>query len=595
MSWKSLNRRTWTSWLGACAAGLLAHLPVTISGQTGPHLTVRLLPAGEAPAAALAEWQRMLNPDGRWSILELSAQAQEGSLPLPEGRVAWAGLFPEPLAARTFGGVQVVGDLSSPVAVIRELTAVQQPSVPLPAPMGMNLVAHMDWVPFGIEERVMAAEADSNQSGWVVKAGKSPAGIYSAMPWRLPRLPGPVTWQVEITLSGSGRVEVGLSDDQGQGFAPPEALIETTLTSGEQGFCCWVPARMQDAQALRLTLAATHGGDGEIQVRSVVFQPVLTPQDAPARWDGRLGVWDWSARPERWRQLRPLWQKAGIRVLQLALPRGEPDAACLETLRQLRTEGFEVVAVEGDPHMVLPEVRASVLGRHRQLSAWHPGTLDAVQYDVEPYLLPGFRLQTGRWHDNWAKLFESLPAADLAPVEAVAPFWLLHQEEGKKVLEVMAGSTRRVVTMNYRSDPVEAAAWGVAWLEWSTKHQRPVSLAMECGPISNSRSFTFRKADTGRLWICPWPGQGTAVALFEADIKAGSPAVVLSQAHETVIPGSRTTLKDQPPEKVGQMIELLEGMAKQMQLPEALRPTLLLHEPDESVLEYLSRRATAPR
>jgi hypothetical protein len=533
----------------------------------------------------------MLNPDGRWSILELSAQAQEGSLPLPEGRVAWAGLFPVPLAAQSSGGVQVVGDLGGPAAAIRELTPLQQPSVPLPAPMGLNLAAHMDWVPFGIEERVMAAEAGSNQGGWVVKGGKSPAGLYSAMPWRLPRLPGASTWQVEITLSGAGRFEVGLSDDHGQGFAPPEVLIETTLTSGEQGFCCWVPARMQDAQALRLTLAATHGGGGEIRVRSVVFQPVLTPQDAPAKWDGRLGIWDWSARPERWMELRPLWKKAGIRVLQLALPRGEPGAACLETLRQLRAEGFEVVAVEGDPHMVLPTVQASVLERHRQLSAWHPGALDAVQYDVEPYLLPGFRLQSDRWHENWAKLFESLPAAGLAPVEAVTPFWLLHQEQGKKVLEVMAGSTRRVVTMNYRSDPVEAAAWGVAWLEWSAKHQRPVSLAIECGPISDSRSFTFRKADAGRLWICPWAGQGTAVVLFENDIRAGAPAVVLAQARETVISGSRTTLKDQPPEKISQMIERLEGTARQMRLPEALRPTLLLHEPDEAVLEHLSRRA----
>ncbi len=593
MTWKSLRHHPWTSWLCACGAGLLLHLPETALGQTVPHLTVRLLPAGEAPAAVLAEWQRMLNPDGRWSILELSAQAQEGSLPLPEGRVAWAGLFPEPLAARSPGGVQVGGDLSGPAAAIRELTPLQQPSVSLPAPMGMNLAAHMDWVPFGIEERVMAVEAGSNQGGWVVKGGKSPAGLYSAMPWRLPRLPGASTWQVEITLSGAGRFEVGLSDDHGQGFGPPEVLIETALASGEEGFCYRVPARMQDAQALRLTLAATHGGDGEIQVRSVVFQPVLTPQDAPAKWDGRLGLWDWSARPERWRQLRPLWKKAGIRVLQLALPRGELDAACLETLRQLRKEGFEVVAVEGDPHMVLPEVRASVLERHRQLSVWHPGALDAVQYDVEPYLLPGFRLQPGRWHENWAKLFESLPAAGLAPVEAVTPFWLLHQEQGKKVLEVMAGSTRRVVTMNYRSDPVEAAAWGVAWLEWSAKHQRPVSLAIECGPITDSRSFTFRKADAGRLWICPWAGQGTAVVLFETDIRAGAPAVVLTQAHETVISGARTTLKDQPPEKISQMIELLEGTAQQMRLPEALRPTLLLHEPDEAVLEHLSRRAAS--
>ncbi|MDP1589423.1 MAG: hypothetical protein Q8M07_16850 [Prosthecobacter sp.] len=593
MTRKSHRRRTWTSWLCACCAGLLSHLPVTAPGQTSPHLTVRLLPAGEAPAAALAEWQRMLNPDGRWSILELSAQAQEGSLALPEGRVAWAGLFPEPLSARSSGGVQVVGDLGGPAAAIREVTALQQPSAPLPAPMGLNLAAHMDWVPFGIEERVMAAEAGSNQGGWVVKAGKSPAGIYGAMPWRLPRLPGSSTWQVEITLSGAGRVEVGLSDDQGQGFAPPEVLIETALASDEQGFCHWVPARMQDAQALRLTLAATQGGDGEIQVRSVVFQPVLTPQDAPARWDGRLGVWDWTARPERWMELRPLWKKAGISVLQLALPHGEPDAACLETLRQLRTEGFEVVAVEGDPHMVLPGVQASVLERHRQLSTWHPGALDAVQYDVEPYLLPGFRLQSGRWHENWAQLFESLPAADLAPVEAVVPFWLLHQEEGKKVLEVMAGSTRRVVTMNYRSDPVEAAAWGVAWLEWSAKHQRPVSLAIECGPISDSRSFTFRKAEAGRLWICPWPGQGTAVVLFETDVQASTPAVALAQVRETVISGSRTTLKDQPPEKICQMVELLEGTARQMRLPEALRPTLLLHEPDEAVLEHLSRRAAS--
>jgi hypothetical protein len=562
-------------------------LPLVMTGQITPQrLSLRELPVGESPAPALAPWQRSLTPTGGWKVLAVTPDSSTDSLEVPAGSVIWAGIFPETLAKSAASGLQIVGDIAAPVPMVEELTPLKQDAPSLILPPGLNLAQQMQWTAFGVEERVTAKD-EADNTRWSMAVGKKPSGLYSATLWRLPRWPKGAAWKVSLTLSGQGRVQVGLSADTGKGHGDPRILDDLSLTAQDSTHSWQIPDEWLRARSLRLSLLSVSDQPVEVHIPSITAVPQTGKREEPSA-GFPLGVWDWSADPTRWTRLQPLWKQAGIRVLQLALPReAEPS---LETLKQLQKDGFYLTAVEGDPHMILPEAQPAVLTRHQALAAWKGQGLDAVQYDVEPYLLPGFRLQPEAWHRQWASLYQKLSTAGKIPVEAVVPFWLLQQKQGPALLEKLASTSRRIVVMNYRSDVVEAAAWGSAWLEWGAQHRLPISLAIECGPIADVPLRTFRTAPSGRLWVAPWPGQGTAVVLYTDAVAPGPQALTLAEVRQSLIPGSRTTLKGQPPEAVAQLLRSLQEVARQMKLPTAVQPQFLLHEPEEALLKHLGEK-----
>ncbi|MEN3940436.1 hypothetical protein WJU23_04010 [Prosthecobacter sp. SYSU 5D2] len=558
-----------------------------MTGQTSPHeLSLRELPLGERPPAALAPWQRMLTPSGVWRVLEVSHGRTPGSLDIPAGTILWAGVYPESLVESVASGLQIIGDIAAPVPVVEELTPLKQDAQSLTVPPGLNLARLMQWTAFGVEERVRA-EDEADNTRWSMAVGRKPGGLYSSALWRLPRWPEGAAWKISVTLSGQGSVQVGLSADIGKGHGDPLILDDLSLTAQGSTHTWQIPAKWLQARSLRLSLLSHSDQSVAVQIPSVIAtpQPGKRQETAAAC---RLGIWDWSADPARWMRLQPLWKQAGIHVLQLALPR--QAEGCLESLKQLQNDGFHLTAVEGDPYMILPEALPAVLARHQTLAGWKGQGLDAVQYDVEPYLLPGFRLQPEAWYHQWAGLYQQISTLGKIPVEAVVPFWLLQQKEGPALLEKLARTSHRIVVMNYRSDVVEAAAWGTAWLEWGAKHRLPVSLAIECGPIPDVQLRTFRTAPSGRLWVSPWPGQGTAVILYADAVAPGEDAQTLAEVRQSLVPGARTTLKGQPPEAVAEMLRSLQDVARQMKLPAAMQPEFLLHEPEEALLNYLGEK-----
>lgn len=566
-------------------------LTMHASSQTpAQHLKVTELATGQSPEKDLARWQSSFLPDGRWRTLKLQAQAEEGTLPVPSGRVLWAGLFPEALLKESGKGVQVVGKLDA----VEELNALGHPPAVLPVPPGINVASHMQWTAFGVEERVQPV-VEEQDGEWKITEGQKPAGLYSAALWRLPSWPRRAAWKVELTLKGQGEIEIGLSADTGKGFGDPPSLQRISLNPEGIPVSLKVPAAWNSAKALRLNLVTVPKGTRDLSVASVTWKPEGTSKpkgdSAPPRLP--LGVWDWSAKPELWLKRQVAWKDAGLSVLQLALPQGSETESAKTALSELKTAGFSIVAVEGDPHMILPGERKTVLQRHKQLGETGAGLLTGVQYDVEPYLLPGFRLQPARWYQQWAELYGEISASSKMRAEAVVPFWLLGQEHGQSLLQKLAGFSRRVVVMNYRSDLVEAASWGTLWLEWGARHEHPVSLAVECGPISDTPVRTFRAAKDGdgkgRLWINRWEGQGTAVVIYEDPVSAGETGTVLTETRESVVSGDRTTMQHRPPEDVKALLQSLEGVAAKMSLPASVKPVLLLHEPGEAVLENLSR------
>lgn len=549
------------------------------------------LAPGAAPSDELSRWQKMLHPSGNWHTLTVepraaAAGAADNTLAVPAGRIRWAGLRPAPVQAKDLpASWQIIGDLQTEPPSVEELSSLKQPPGLLPVPPGMNLAAHQDWTPFGVEERATVVEAPGVFS-WTVKPGGKPAGFYTAAPWRLPKALPNASWKLELTIRGQGRVMLGVAAESTQGFGDPTPLSTLDLTGTPQVVSLNIPPKIAGAKSLRLSLVATEptGGQGVIEG--------LTWQQGPA---GKLqplqkGVWDWSTRPEVWAEKQSGWKAAGIQVLQLALPRelGGDDGAVATALSKLRKDGFSIVAVEGDPHMILPQARAAVLVRHQALRQWQGRFLDGVQYDVEPYLLPGFHLETRKWHQHWLDLYRELTQNGKAPVEPVLPFWIIGQKDAAPLLEGLAKCASRIVIMNYRSDPVEAAAWATMWLEWSRQHDCPVALAVECGPISDLKSAAFYKAEKGTLWMAPWPGHGTVAVIYENPVAADEGGTVYSLGREGRVPGDRTTLRDRPLQELSQWLDGLTAVHSRLALPDRLRPLLLLHEPTAGVLQHLA-------
>lgn len=544
--------------------------------------------------ASVSGWQRQLTPEGETRELRVlpgAAEAPASALPLPPGRVRWAGVFPDRLFAAARQGLQVLGDWVAEPPRVEEVSALQADSAPLPLPAGRDIGVHMAWTAFGVEERV--ASLPEQLLGWRLRPGKRPAGLYSAAAWRLPARPRSDDWRLELQLRGRGVIQVGLAGATPDGYPDPESLQALTLREASQTHRLRIPGSLVTAPGLRVSLVADNEVETELVIESLRWVPGEETPSAAAAPALEYGVWDWSANPSRWRQFEPLWKQAGIRVLQLALPRvaGATEPTFGADLQALRQAGFEIVAVEGDPHMVLPETRTSVRRQHELLAGWQGRLIDAVQYDVEPYLLPGFQLQAERWYRAWGDFFEDFAGSAQAPLEAVVPFWLLGQAHGPDLLRRLTRSCRRVVVMNYRSEPVEALAWATAWLEWSRVQRHPVALALECGPVADVPQAVFQPAPRGRLWLAPWAGQGTAVVLFDEDIEAAGRegGVVCAQVRQGVVRGSRTSLQEQPPEAVAALLRELAAVAAGMGFPPSQQPRLLLHEPSAEVLGALAR------
>lgn len=564
-------------------------------------LALEKLPAGQSPTAATPRWQQMLNPDGTWSVLKLqhaeqTPGAKSGpSLTLPAGTVRWAAILPPELARQADGGVQLVGNLQTNPPTVEECSPLRQEAPLLPAPPGVNLVRNLEWTVFGVEERVQEKNTTPDTPSWIMKPGAKPAGLYAARSWRLPLLGGKAPWVLQIVARGNGKVRTGLAFDNGHGFGDATILETLDLRDSATTYALKLPKPLAEAKQLRVVLLAPDDQAAELEVSSISFQQGTEAGGSRAAKESELGVWNWSTKPDEWRRLEPLWKQAGVQVLQLALPRELKDGADgpLPDLSALRKEGFHIVAVEGDPHMILPQERSNVVTRHQLLAALHGKYLDGIQYDVEPYLLPGFRLEPELWHQHWLQMYEAItPGKAPLKVEPVVPFWLIAQPAAQKLLKGLAPRAARIVVMNYRSDAGDAAAWATSWLEWSLQHQCPVALAVECGPVPDLQSATYRKAERGVLWMKSWPGHGTVAVLFDGEVEpgAGSGATTFALARRGTVSGTATSLQGQDPSHVAAWLQAMREISQRLDLPPKLVPRLLLHEPKEELLRYLGER-----
>lgn len=411
------------------------------------------------------------------------------------------------------------------------------PEPPAPMPLRANLLRQMQVRSFGVEERVHA-ELAGGELRIRCGAGGKPAGVVLSGPWYLPRadvrLALAFSGQGSFTgqAAGAARAQAGSALDAGSLAAGASQTAQLALPSG------------LDRAAWQQFVLVCPQQDAALNLHSLALAPAAGVVPPRATWVWQAGDWrlhgaallDWA-------------QQAGVAQLFIAVPLDglavrEP-AALAAFVRSAHARGIAVSSADGDPRMVLPSEHAAAVNRVRAYAAYNaaagkPARLDGMQFDVEPYLLPGYELATHDWDRRYLQLAQALRhAAGPMRLEFVVPYWWGGRAG---LLRGLAREADALTVMDYRTAPDEIYRFAVPFLDWAQEHGKQVRIALEAGPVAPETQRRYVRAgqdEPGDLLLLQPGGQPVLVLLRRRVAAAAAPAFRLQTTVE--FDGSATT------------------------------------------------------
>jgi hypothetical protein len=424
------------------------------------------------------------------------------------------------------------------------------PDIPAALPVGSGLLPRLVYRPFGEEERVLVRRRGEYLEV-ACRAGSKPAGI--------------------VLNPGDARMPRGLA----------ARLI--ARGSGDSGFRFAIVAKgddaPQDAKVLQpagsrmeavIRAEAWHGSSEAVEfvllcpaqaatltVEEVAIEPRQQRGDPAPRSAWMWETARWADDPER------LVQDAvahDIRTLLVAL-RIE-DGRLLESerlanfVRLAGKRGISVVAVEGDPAMVLEEGRKAAVSRGKAIARYQSTvTADAqlagVQYDIEPYLLPSFERERETILAAWADTVAALRAALGERIDLVLPFWIADRPDARHLLlDRLEPHVQRITIMAYRTQADTVTSAAEPLLAWGSELGIPVTVGLEAGIVADEVHRHYVPATQGDLHLVRI-GDITAAILLEG-MHEGLPGSAFRLDRTVRIPGSRISFLGD----VGRMMEV---------------------------------------
>lgn len=382
-----------------------------------------------------------------------------------------------------------------------------------PLSVGNNLLPNLQALAFGTEERVRV-ESRADALHVECAAGDRPAGVILSAPGRMPL----ARTRIRMLVAGQGRFEFQVAD---RDLAARESAIALGGVRLEDNapvevFSPWPERGFEREQWRHFVLLCPHEA-GRLRIDHLQLQAL--PQSVPGR-----AAWLW--RNEAWRAQAEATlafaRRHDLRTLFMSVPVVEgavSNAAMLRAfIEKAGEQGIAVWSVDGDPRMILPNEHTATVARvaaYRRYNAEAPpaSRLRGVQFDIEPYLMPGYDLERVGMEKNYLELLAKLraTAGDL-PLEVVLPFWGLTPGLAEKLPALVSGIT----VMNYRSDPQELRNHAAPFLDWGVRHAKPIRIALEAGPIAPEREWRFRRAAQGELWAVRAPDLHVLVLLHSA-------------------------------------------------------------------------------
>lgn len=414
------------------------------------------------------------------------------------------------------------------------------PDAPGPMPLGANLLEGMTKRTFGIEERVSATLQDGRLR-IACRPGTRPAGVLLQGPWYLPR----ADVVLQAAFSGAGRFTWQAADAR---LAAREGALDLGVVAAADKVDS---ARLTLAPNLdrgswrQFTLLCPQDG-GQLTLDALTLEPAAA---APGRPPRSTWVWDRSEWRERGDVLIDWAAGQGLGEVFVTVPLLEGRVAEPEALaafvRRAGARGVAVTAVEGDPHMVLPEQHAPSSARARAYAAYNAGAepaarLKGMQFDVEPYLLPATVLDPALRDRRFLELAAALrQAAGAMPLEFVVPFWW----DGKReLLRELARHADGLAVMDYRTDPGQIQRFAAPFLDWGVEHGKRVRIALEAGPIAAEEQRRYRQVEPGAKGDLLLTGhEGRQVLVLLRAPGAYSQGRMYALGGSRIIDGSATT------------------------------------------------------
>lgn len=324
------------------------------------------------------------------------------------------------------------------------------------------------------------------------------------------------------------------------------------------------PLSVEEAQSLRqgvILSSLQEEGATEFEAMPLVDPPPAKEQAAPTQnaTTGRtskpiLSTWIWQ--PALWmpEHQEVLWHQledADINRIYISIPLDETTwqpqnrDKLREFIRTAKNKKLSVWAVEGDPYAILPEGRQHFTQRAAAYAAYNQSVpveekLDGIQYDIEPYLIPGFHLKPASGYKAYLETMKTLKSHLNMPLESVLPFWIAEGNKDRtKFMEKLGGIVDGLAVMDYRTNPAQIKKLAEPFLNWGKRFDKPVQIALEAGPLPDEYHRVYHPAQTGEIWIQTLQNQPVLIVLKQGH--KNPKGLSFAYSHQTLSKSDTTT------------------------------------------------------
>jgi hypothetical protein len=276
------------------------------------------------------------------------------------------------------------------------------------------------------------------------------------------------------------------------------ARIELIYVEGAAPTVAYLPApdpaaNAGELQALAQQDAADDPGDCARQAQ---------PANVAQRANPHRAAWAWDIRAAR----------AAPRDFAARLAGEGFDTVFLQVDAQLESDeplvsalaaaGLRVIALDGYPDAAEhPQALERDIELIRRYNTTHTARIAGFQVDVEPYLLPGFRLDAEAGFGHYLVLLRSL-RAQLGPdleFSAAIPFWYAGERvAGRNLAAEVIGVTDSVAVMSYRTTRAQVEEFSRPLLCLAARHGRTAWVGLELAPLKSEVHLVLDAASLGR-------------------------------------------------------------------------------------------------
>jgi predicted small lipoprotein YifL len=275
--------------------------------------------------------------------------------------------------------------------------------------------------------------------------------------------------------------------------------IELVYVEGSAPRVAYLPDAEAPASRDAGETSAADGGEAPADRCGPASATVAPAASSPIR--PRLAAWAWDARAARADPAGFAQRVAAIGLETLFLqvePELEQQSMLIDALA---AAGVRVIALDGYADAAShPQALEQDIALIHRYNARHAAHIAGFQVDVEPYLLPDFRLDAGTVFGQYLAMLARL-RAQLGPgleFSAAIPFWYASERvAGRSLAELVIEATDVVAVMSYRSDRARVAELARPSLCLAARHGRSAWVGLEYTRLASEVHLVLQKSQLG--------------------------------------------------------------------------------------------------